>query len=476
MILNKKFILGQVLLLICLIVLRTQAYDLLIISPKIFAQQITDFAEWKNSYGISTQIKYVEDLSEDYPHTNFVTAQMVATTIKHCIDQEFVNNDISYVLLVGNSIYVPYMEFRLAPFNKYCPSDSKYSLISNDDFVPEIAVGRMPASDASQLERMLEKSKCMGLNNAHTLIAGSETIFDNTMFKIKEKYAQHVNFELILSSQGGTNADIFGAFNNNKNSVIVFNGHGTPFGFVRWNVPEESFYYGEASILTNNIVFPIVYSSCCLMALREIESELMAAIESQGFTNSGQGCFGKTIVESQHAGSIFIGHNEEANKQLVQQRIENFYDAIYTHSMETIGQAFHYSLAKFILANTPFTLLYGGDIYSLYPEADVLISELYGDPSAKLNYLLTGEISGTVTLSKKYFVPANGELKILPGAKIIYNEGFELNIAGKLISTESIENVANVFEANSAGDGWSGIRFLKDSQYEQQGTSIVKKR
>jgi len=78
-----------------------ESYDLLIISPDDFSSSLEKFVEHKNSHGINTYIKDLEEIYNEY------TGRDEQEKIKNYIKFAIENFDISYVLLVGSLNHIP---------------------------------------------------------------------------------------------------------------------------------------------------------------------------------------------------------------------------------------------------------------------------------------------------------------------------------------------------------------------------------
>jgi len=73
----------------------TEAYDLLIIAPEKFASALQPLVDHKNSKGMKTVFKSVESILDTYEGYD------PPEQIKYCIEHEYNQSNITYVLLVG---------------------------------------------------------------------------------------------------------------------------------------------------------------------------------------------------------------------------------------------------------------------------------------------------------------------------------------------------------------------------------------
>jgi hypothetical protein len=149
-------------------------YQLLIISPSQFGNEFQDLIYLYRIRGLKTKI-----ISTDSIYTSS-TGQDSQEKIRNFILQEYQNNNIEYVLLTGDVEHIPYRGFYChvqssIVYEDYdIPSDLYYSAldgnwntngnnkwgeIGEDDLLPEISIARIPASDLSELNNMINKIK-----------------------------------------------------------------------------------------------------------------------------------------------------------------------------------------------------------------------------------------------------------------------------------------------------------------------------
>jgi hypothetical protein len=147
-------------------------YQLLIISPAQFEDELFTLIDLYRSRGLNTKIISTDSI---YAASSGQDSQ---EKIRNFIIQEYQNYNIEYVLLGGDVEYIPYRGF-------YChvqsstvyedddiPADLYYSAldgtwnnnsnnlwgeIGEDDLLPEISIGRIPASNSSELNNLLNK-------------------------------------------------------------------------------------------------------------------------------------------------------------------------------------------------------------------------------------------------------------------------------------------------------------------------------
>ncbi len=173
-------------------------YEMLIITGTAFQNNFTNLINIYKPRGIRVQVVTVQSI------TSSTAGRDAQEKIRNYITQQYQQHSVDYVLLGGDVELVPYRGFfaHVQSSSAYedndIPSDLYYSAldgtwntnnntswgeIGEDDLLPEIAVGRMPFSTASELTNMLNKS--IGYQNNPViadlnkpLLAG-ENLYDN---------------------------------------------------------------------------------------------------------------------------------------------------------------------------------------------------------------------------------------------------------------------------------------------------------
>ena len=163
-------------------------YDLLIVAPEAFEYTLEPLVEHKNATGIPTHLMTLESIEEE------VTGTDAAERIKLAIAKEHELYGVTYVMLVGDSDRLPVRYIRALNTEwgtRFYPSDLYFADLyddagnfddwdfNNDGFFgtsdfsggadtakvnldrvnlrPDIAVGRVPASDNTEVARYVEK-------------------------------------------------------------------------------------------------------------------------------------------------------------------------------------------------------------------------------------------------------------------------------------------------------------------------------
>ncbi len=136
----------------------------LIVSPWKYQRQAERMAALKGRDGLNAQIAYVNDIYRTYGDGT-ANPEFIQAFIKDLA----ANNRLKYVLLLGTDTYdyhgylgsesqsdVPTLYRVTDRYVRFAPSDSSFGDL-NDDGVPELAVGRLPARDSYELDAIITK-------------------------------------------------------------------------------------------------------------------------------------------------------------------------------------------------------------------------------------------------------------------------------------------------------------------------------
>ncbi len=153
--------------------LKSDNYQLLIITPAQFENNFQDLIDIYFERGIKTQVVTTEYISSNS------TGQDEQDKIRNYIIQEYQNHSVEYILLGGDVEHIPYRGFYCyvqsgsgyessnIPADLYYSAldgnwndngDSRWGEPGEDDLLPDIAVARFSFSDASELTNMINKS------------------------------------------------------------------------------------------------------------------------------------------------------------------------------------------------------------------------------------------------------------------------------------------------------------------------------
>ncbi len=238
------------------------------------------------------------------------------------------SSQLSYVLLVGDApqAHVNYWQTWhigsdttvptygewiwhgfLPPYNDAnIPSDFYYSLIAGNDSFPDIAIGRLCATNDTNLETVINKTFKYERDVADSwdptkvlLVAhrGPEDFAsEKTTIKTELLDPLGIPVQTVYGSDGGTNAMVINSINSGL-GVINYLGHGEPRCWSLWSYTHESFTNNNIyDDLTNEPYFPLVFNVACwtgtITGLPPLEEEAMVKAWTWEVNGGGVGAFG----------------------------------------------------------------------------------------------------------------------------------------------------------------------------------------
>lgn len=122
----------------------TEQGSMLIISHEDFVEHMQPFTSWKNYKGIPTTLTSVSEIGG-------------SDEIYQYIENEYYNNGIAYVLLVGDIDQIASIR-RSEGDGSNTPSDNSYTFIAGDDFYPDLIIGRFSAENSMHVETMVSRT------------------------------------------------------------------------------------------------------------------------------------------------------------------------------------------------------------------------------------------------------------------------------------------------------------------------------
>jgi len=253
----------------------TDTYDLLIISPKVFEDELQTLVDHKESYGISTILKTVEEIYDEY------NGRDEPEDIKLFIYEAKESWDIDYVLLVGGrkpsiigeqwllparyshiednvavhemryisdlyyaDIYDEYGNFSSWDTNDNDVFSEWLSNQSADDIIdlyPDVYVGRLPCRNKFEVKIMVnkiinyEEGLCDPSWFKKMVVVGGDTYTDNDYYEGEETNQQALDWMpdydpvKLWTSDGSFQSwrDVVNTINEGC-GFIYFAGHGSP--------------------------------------------------------------------------------------------------------------------------------------------------------------------------------------------------------------------------------------------------------
>ncbi len=279
----------------------SQQYDLLIIAPYEFVDELQPLKNWKDETGRPTIIVSLGEIEEkDYGEVRDQPEQ-----IKRFIEEYVRNHNVKYVMLVGDSDKFPvrYIKaYNTEWGDKYYPSDLYYMDLydSNGDFddwdgdgddiigemdftggtnianvnldninmYPDVAVARVPASTESEVSTYVNKvmdyehlAPGTWFNDAYLVVGdwGGDAKMDAIVtylgdFTTHKRYMSQPPWDTMNDSQ---RADEMNNFLNAGTGLVLYHGHGNRDQWSHW------YYQNKMGNLTNNNMLPVMFATAC---------------------------------------------------------------------------------------------------------------------------------------------------------------------------------------------------------------------
>jgi len=289
-------------------------YDMVIIAPELFTDEIQPLIDHKNTYGLKTYLQTTEHIYRSYPGRD--EQEQIKYSIKDAIE----SFGVDYVLLIGGRIgqtfqwYLPpryshiddgfmHKEFLSDLYyadiygenNEFDDWDSNGNNIFSEWYVddhesrdimnlkPDVALGRLPCRSKEEVEAIVNKiidyeQRKVGKQWFHNaLFIGGDTnpgVGDPFPYEgevdctYTAEYLVDYNITKLFVSDGSLKGyhDVISAFNNG-NGFVLFHGHGLQTGLFTHTVEGEQlavFDTENISELHNKGMYPIMVVGCCL--------------------------------------------------------------------------------------------------------------------------------------------------------------------------------------------------------------------
>ena len=169
-------------------------YEILVITPQEWVPYFDEYIAFYETRGLRTHVTALEDILDDFDGRDD------AEKMRNYIIQEYENEGIMMVLLGGDSNILPWRAlycFAQEGYADNIPADMYFGCldgtwdddnngvwgeVGEEDFAPELAVGRMPFRNGTQLNNMIHKT--IGyqdnpvLGEFHDVVFGAEHLGD----------------------------------------------------------------------------------------------------------------------------------------------------------------------------------------------------------------------------------------------------------------------------------------------------------
>ncbi len=290
-----------------------------------------------------------------------------------------------YVLIIGdatnyffNTDLVPTMMMQTVNLGS-APSDAWYGMVEGNDIIPDIHIGRIPASKIDQVSNYLTKLKkyendndFSGWRNNSLFISGSDVSFledNNKIRKIMDKdyFTLNIRVDELGSSDPffGNSASLTDYWNNSGLLTVNFFGHG---GGGVWD-DQGLFANKDIDALNKNSKLPFVTSMTCFTG---------------NFTGSSDN-LAEHLITSPDKGAIGVLASSGVGWRLNDQFMADFlYQTIYNpeyKGLKSVGELV--DIGK-LLYRTRYNDYWTSP--SRVPTSMIYQYNLIGDPSVILKY------------------------------------------------------------------------------------------
>ena len=274
-----------------------------------FCEKLKQFRIWKALKGLKTKVTYLNTLSmSDYQIRDFIR-------------NEKTNNNISYVLLVGDSIPITTSDTLNYDQTSHIYGDYWYGCEPGMDEA-DVCIGRFSIASVADFEHMVDKTikyeSSYEISPYTMLIAHKEEApfpysYQGCCEAIRtDSLTAGIYFWKAygsLPSDGGNNATnqmILDEMRTSHYNIINYRGHGGVNSWSNWNVSGESFTSSEINNMdsTRSSVF---FSVACNTAN----------------IGSNTGCMLESFTRSTHGAVVFIGSTNNSESEA-----NNLYDKI----------------------------------------------------------------------------------------------------------------------------------------------------
>ena len=338
------------------------AYDYAIITDESLIPEFQSLVDWKNSLGISTTIKTVQEIQVEYQGDD------LQEKIRNFIRDAYVTWNIDYVLLGGDVEIIPHRGFYGLVGVEYedfdIPADIYYAAldgtwdddgdkiwgeIGEDDLYAEVYVGRAPVNNPQEVARFVEKIIAYESVPSESPVI-TQTIFsgqalDNVITwggdykdKIEKFIPSNYNISKYYDKDGTfSKLDIIGEINNGTH-LINNMGHGNIAQISGMNL-------GDIDLMTNEDYF-IWYSQSCSVASYDNRNTVGGSMSFDSIAEQ--------MVTSEDGGAVaFLGNSRygwytpghtSGTSQLYD---EEFFNVLFNKEETKIGKTHQISKEKF---------------------------------------------------------------------------------------------------------------------------------
>lgn len=366
--------------------------DYIIITHEDFYDESLKLADYRSEQGLRAVTVKVEDIYDEFNYGIF-DPQAIRDFLSYAYNN-WVAPAPTYVLLVGDATqdykdnmesgtinYVPSQIVETDVLGE-TPSDNWYVLVSGDDILPDMLIGRLSAQTVSQVKNIVEKILYYEQNppenswNKNVLLVADdddpsfESISEQLAGILPDGYTAHKVYVGDYTPEEDPTADIQEYIS--KGCLLVnYTGHGAVERWGLWNNNSEVIFNNSGiSSLENTKKFPVITVANCLNGFFPgKKTQVSIAEQFQRLQNRGA-----VAVWAPTGLSYSSGH------RLL---MKAFYEAIFNDGKHGLGAA-----ATAAKINTYTQNIYWGELVEMFV--------LFGDPATELG--VSSDSSSQLTL------------------------------------------------------------------------------
>ena len=329
-------------------------YDMVIIAPSVFSEEVQPLIAHKNSRGVQTVLKTTEEIYAEY------VGRDEPEKIKYFIKDAIETWGVDYVLLVGGAVQVPgrythiYFDYDYQDYWVFL-SDLYYADVYDDgvyfsswdtdgddifgeynwygdydhvDLYPDVYLGRLACVNENEVNICVNKIVTYETGEAHTqswftnlvLFGGDSLPGDAEAVDEGEYVNQHVADTLdgfIPDRVWASNGLLYYASNisdaiNNGAGFVFFNGHGHthlwathPHESSQW-IPYGNYTNSHVTALSNGNELPIVVSDACYHCQYDVAPDCFGWAFLTNPNGGAIGYLGGTDIDVSYGGTAII--------------------------------------------------------------------------------------------------------------------------------------------------------------------------
>ena len=331
--------------------------DYVIIAPNHFysSERIRQLADWRAEYsGLDVVVASTGDLYYYFGSTGGMD-ERIRSFVQYIYDywrsDNMPDGRVGYILLIGDVEYLPVHISENKSSGDYIATDNWYVCVSGDDLLPDIMLGRLPAKNLTELNRMIDKIIRYEqdplyedwANNALLLLGTVESLRDD-METARDEYLLPGGYNVseVSALDGGGAGNVISELNTGQ-LIVDYAGHG-------WTSGWEIFSTTDINKLRNDRKLPAIFSLAC---------------ETGKFDHPSSDSLAEVFVKNQYGAIAFFGSSRLAKVSDVGFGLS---DAISREHVGTLGEITMHTKLKLLPSSVNMELynLMGDPALDLY--------------------------------------------------------------------------------------------------------------